>query len=47
MLVIFLFQMTKLYRDRKIIFNWKIESGEKVKKAYFVLTTAKCRQGDV
>lgn len=39
--------MTKLYRDRKIISNWEIKSGEKVKKGHFVLTIATCRHGDV
>lgn len=42
-LVIFLFKMTKLYRDEKIMSVWAIKGGEKVKKDISYCQIAKCR----
>lgn len=47
MLVIFLFKITKLHRDENTMSNWEMESGEKAKKAYSLLTIHRYRQGNV
>lgn len=47
MLVIFLFKVAKLYRDENTMSNWEMESGEKVKKGYSLLTVHRYRQGNV